>query len=80
MFLQLCGARIVVRPSLPDSNYKVFQGRDADLPILVFLGCQAKWLPYRGYLINSYIKFASANAQHHREVRNRLLTYRGIKC
>lgn len=68
-----------VHPSLSDSNYKVFKGRDGELPILVFLGHQAKWLPYRGYLINSYIKFASANAQHHREVRNTLLTYQGIK-
>ena len=68
-----------VHPSLSGSNYKVFKGRDGELPILVFLGHQAKWLPYRGYLINSYIKFASANAQHHREVGNTLLTYQGIK-
>ena len=39
-------------------NYKQFKGRDDDLPTLVFLGHQAKWLPHRGYLINSCIKFA----------------------
>ena len=42
-------------------NCKLIKGRNDDLPILVFPGRQAKWLPHRGYLINSYIKFAYAN-------------------
>lgn len=48
-------------------NYKLFKGRQGYLAMLVFLGCQAQCLPQRGYWINSYIRFAYANTQHHKE-------------